>query len=176
MLYLYLALTAAGVVAADQIVKSLIVSRYAPFVSAYLADPARFTGVPQSEWTKVLPGVVHLTFQPNDGAAFSILSGQRWFFLVLTVVYLVLVVLAVQKKWVTGGALWALAAVTGGAIGNFIDRMLNGFVVDMIEVEFMHFAVFNVADCFITCGAIVLMIFVLLEDRKSEGKHHAADA
>ena len=168
MLYFCLALTAAGVVAADQIVKALIVSRYAPFVSAYLADPAQFFGVPQSEWTKVLPGVVHLTFQPNDGAAFSMLSGQRWFFLVLTVIYLVLVVLAVRKKWITGGALWALAAVTGGAIGNFIDRMLNGFVVDMIEVEFINFAVFNVADCFVVCGGIALIAFVFFFDREEK--------
>ena len=66
--------------------------------------------------------------------------------------------------------LWCLAAIGGGAVGNAIDRAISGTVVDMIEVEFVRFAVFNVADSFITCGAIVLIVFLFFFDRK-EPRH-----
>jgi signal peptidase II len=56
---------------------------------------------------------------------------------------------------------WCIAAIYGGGLGNMIDRVRLGFVVDMIETEFMEFPVFNVADCFITCGCIALMASIL---------------
>ena len=76
---------------------------------------------------------------------------------------------AIYKKYVTGaGTLWSLFAILGGGVGNLIDRVRLGYVVDMIETEFISFPVFNVADCFITCGAIALCLFVFLEDRKEK--------
>lgn len=154
MLYISLVLFAAAIVAADQLTKYLTVLH-----------------IPLGGNVPVLPGIVHLTYTQNTGAAFSMLAGQRWLFLVITAVFLALVVVCVLKKWLKSRAsLFALAAVTGGAVGNLIDRVLQGYVVDMIEVEFVRFAVFNVADCFITCGAVALVIFVFLEDRKEKKK------
>lgn len=154
MLYLSLVLFAAAIVAADQLTKYLTVLH-----------------IPLGAQVPVLPGVAHLTYVQNTGAAFSMLEGQRWLFYIITAVFLILVVTCVAKKWLSSkAALFSLAAVTGGAVGNLIDRVTQGFVVDMIEVEFVRFAVFNVADCFITCGAVALVIFVFLEDRKEKKK------
>lgn len=154
MLYLSMALMAAAIVAADQLTKYLTVAR-----------------IPLGGEVSVLPGVFHFTYVQNTGAAFSMLEGQRWLFYIITAVFLAFVVLCVWKKWLKSKAsLFSLAAITGGAVGNLIDRATMGYVVDMIEVEFMNFAVFNVADCFITCGAIALVIFVFLEDRKEKKK------
>ena len=154
MLYLTLAIFAAVIVALDQLTKYLTVAH-----------------IPLGGIVDVLPGVFHFTYVQNTGAAFSILEGKTWFFYIITAVFLVLVVLCVWKKWLKSkAALFSLAAITGGAVGNLIDRAVQGYVVDMIEVEFIRFAVFNVADCFITCGAIALVIFVFLEDKMEKSK------
>ena len=154
MFYVILALFAAAIVAADQITKFLTVAN-----------------IPLGGQVPALPGVFRFTYVQNTGAAFSMLEGQRWLFYIITAVFLAFVVLCVWKKWLKSKAsLFSLAAITGGAVGNLIDRATMGYVVDMIEVEFMNFAVFNVADCFITCGAIALVIFVFLEDRKEKKK------
>lgn len=157
-------------VVADQWSKAAIVSHYADYVAQYLAAPDRFFGVPSSAHISVLPGVFHWTFQPNTGAAFSIGAGRTWFFILVTLIFFGVVVYALRKKWFTGASLVGLALVVGGAIGNLIDRVARGFVVDMIEVEFIHFPVFNVADCCICIGAAVIVLAVLLEDKK-----HASD-
>ena len=138
----------AAAVAADQLTKAIV-----------RAEIPRGTAVP------VLPGVVQLTHVENVGAAFSMLGGARWFFLALVVVFFAGVALLIQKRIVNKPAeLWALAAIGGGAIGNAIDRAAFGAVTDMIEPLFVNFAVFNVADCFITCGAIFLVVYVLFFD------------
>ena len=61
---------------------------------------------------------------------------------------------------------WCIVAVFAGGLGNMIDRLRLGYVVDMIEVEFIHFPVFNVADCFITCGSILLLVHLFLFNRE----------
>ena len=58
----------------------------------------------------------------------------------------------------SGSERWAIAAIYGGGLGNMIDRLRLGYVVDMIETQFMDFPVFNLADCFITCGCILLIV------------------
>jgi len=158
MLYAVLAVFAALSVVLDQISKYLTV-KY----------------IPLHEIVPLWDGVVHLTHLRNTGMAFSMLQGGRWFFLVMTLVVFVLLGLAIRKKWVSHPvSLWALAAIVGGAIGNLIDRVRLGYVVDMIEVEFMNFAVFNVADCFVVCGAILLVIAVFFFE-KEEKSHDSAD-
>ena len=152
MFYLLLCIFAAAIVGADQLTKYLTVQ-----------------SIPLGESIPALPGIFRLTYVQNTGAAFSMLEGQRWLFFVITFVFLVLVVLCVKNKWVKSkGSLLSLAAITGGAVGNLLDRAILGYVVDMIDVEFMEFAVFNVADCFITCGAVALILCVFLEDRKEK--------
>lgn len=160
MLYIALSVFAALIVAADQFTKYLTVSN-----------------IPLGGKVPVISWLFQLTYIQNTGMAFSMLEGGRWFFLVVTIIALGLIVAAIAKKWVnhpTG--LWALAAIAGGAVGNLIDRMRLGYVVDMIEVTFMEFAVFNVADCFVVCGAILLCIYVFFfDDSKKEKKHDPAN-
>lgn len=157
MLCAALAVFAALIVAADQFTKFLTV-----------------TNIPLGGKIPVIEWLFQLTYIQNDGMAFSMLRGGRWFFLIVTIFALVLILLAVKKKWVnhpTG--LWALASIAGGAVGNLIDRIRLGYVIDMIEVTFMEFAVFNVADCFVVCGAILLCVYVFFFDKKEE-KHDSA--
>ena len=146
MLYVFSGLLAAAVIGLDQLVKYLVVASIAP-------------GAQES----LIPGLVRLTYVKNTGAAFSILTGHRWPLAVITLAVVALIVFALAKRYVTHpfGVL-TLAAVTGGALGNLIDRLRLGYVVDMIETQFMDFPVFNVADCFITCGCAVLMVSLLL--------------
>ena len=151
---LLLALFMAAIVAADQITKALVRAH-----------------IPFGGEVPLIPGVVRLTYTENVGAAFSMLKGARWFFLVLVLVFFAGVGLLIRKKYLTKPAeLWALAAVGGGALGNAVDRALFGSVTDMIEPLFINFAVFNVADCFITCGAIFLIVYVLFFDRGRQEK------
>ena len=99
----------------------------------------------------------------------------------LTAVYLALVIYAVAKKLIHKRfELWGLAAITGGAIGNLIDRVQTGLVVDMICIPW--FSTFNVADIFITFGAILLVLYILikdkefLEDKPKKSKEQGNDA
>ncbi len=147
---LLLALFMAVIVAADQITKALVRAR-----------------IPYGTGVRVIPGVVQFTYVRNTGAAFSMLRGGRWLFLVLVAVFFVVVAVLIYKKILSKPVeLWALAAIGGGAIGNAIDRAVSGEVTDMIEPLFMEFAVFNVADIFITCGAILLVVYLLFFDRE----------
>lgn len=117
------------------------------------------------------PGVIHLTYVQNAGAAFSMLTGMRWILLGVTSVCALGILVYLMKTRLGPAGKTSLAFVLGGAIGNIIDRAVQGYVVDMFEVEFMHYAVFNVADCFIVVGGILFCIFFLTfkEDRR-EGK------
>ena len=159
MLYSILAIFSLLIVCADQITKYLTI-----------------THIPLGDIIPFWDGVFHFTYLRNTGMAFSALEGGRWFFLALTAVALVLMVMAITKKWVDHPlGLWALAAIGGGAIGNLIDRIRFGYVVDMIEVEFMDFAVFNVADSFIVCGAIALVIYTNFFDNPQKETTHDSD-
>ena len=157
MIYVVSFLFAAAIVAADQLLKA--------FVSGTLA---------LGQIRPLLPGIVHLTYVRNEGMSFSLLSGARWFFVVMTLLVFALAVFAVARRWVAGPfGLLSLAAVLGGAAGNLIDRVRFGYVVDMIEVEFMHFAVFNLADIFVVCGGIAFCIwgvFFWKDPREAGGK------
>ena len=121
------------------------------------------------EELRLIPGVVRLTYTRNVGAAFSMLQGARWFFLALVVVFFVGVAILIRKKVLTKPVeLWCLAAIGGGALGNAIDRAISGEVTDMIEPLFIDFAAFNVADCFITCGAVALFVYILFFDKSGK--------
>ena len=127
-----------------------------------------------------LKGVFELHYVRKSGMTWSLFDGggARWFFVVMTLLIFALVIVAVNKRWLQGKfQLLSVAAVMGGALGNFIDRLLTGEVVDMIRVTFMDFPVFNVADCFVTCGAILLMVGILFDDffRKKKEEPHDLD-
>lgn len=147
MFYLALTLFAAAIVAVDQLTK-ILAARY--LVGNTLV---------------LIPGWLQLHYITNDGMALSLFRGARWMFIVLTVLYLGLVIYAVAKKHIyKKPELWCLAAITGGAIGNLIDRVQTGLVIDMIGVPW--FSTFNVADIFITFGAIILVVYILTKDKE----------
>ena len=133
------------------------------------------TLIPMGTSVKFIPGVLGLTHIHNDGAAFSMLAGARWFFVVLTIAFVVFgmwVRLTGRLRQPLGKWSWVL--VIAGAIGNLIDRCLYGYVVDMFEVQFMHFAIFNVADIYVVVGGILFCIYYLfLHDKQKEnGNDH----
>ena len=118
--------------------------------------------VEQREPFELIKGIVRFTYTENSGAAFSMLSGQRWLFIVLTVLALAFAVFAIVKQYVRGAlGVTALSTVLSGAVGNFIDRLVYGYVIDMFEPTFIDFAIFNVADIFLTLGGICLAVYLL---------------
>ena len=143
MQFLIMALFAAGIVAADQITKYLTVANIA------LHQDVEF-----------IPGFLGFTYVQNTGAAFSSFEGQRWLFAVIFLVFTAAILFEYFKKPLpfTKFERWCIAAIYGGGLGNMIDRVRLGYVVDMIETKFIDFPVFNVADCFITCGCIAMVI------------------
>jgi signal peptidase II len=118
------------------------------------------TQIPLGGQVDFLPHVLGLTHIHNSGAAFSMLSGARWFFVALTLVFVVVALwfLLKGKRFHPFGS-WMLALVIAGALGNLIDRAVYGYVVDMFEVLFMHFAIFNVADIFVVVGGLGFCLY-----------------
>ena len=115
-----------------------------------------------------VPGV-DLTYVTNTGAAFSMLGGgaARWFLAAVSALAAAAIVVTVCKGWVTRPfGVISLSCVLGGAAGNLIDRVWQGYVVDMFEFTFVKFAIFNVADIFISVGGACLVLYLLLDARK----------
>lgn len=150
MQFLFMALFALGVAAVDQLTKYLVV-----------ANIPLYGSVP------LLPGIVQLTYVRNTGAAFSLFQGMQWLFLVIFIALTALLFWEYFKSPLpfTKPERWAIAAIYGGGLGNMIDRVRFGYVVDMVQTQFMNFPVFNVADCFITCGCFFLLIHLVLFNR-----------
>ena len=115
---------------------------------------------------KFIPGVISLVNVHNDGAAFSFLSGSgaRIYFIIATGVFTVLVIIALATNFISGKvSRWSLVLVTAGGLANCIDRVIYGYVQDMFKVELFNFAIFNVADVFITVFAIVFVLAMIFE-------------
>ena len=111
-----------------------------------------------------IPGLMNLTNLHNDGAAWSILEGQQWFFYLITLAAVV-VLASLMRQWRTNRwKMIALSWIMAGALGNFIDRVHQHYVVDMFELLPINFPVFNVADSCLTVGVIALIIIILKED------------
>lgn len=117
-------------------------------------------------------GVFHLTYVENSGAAFGMFKDIPWLFmLVSTVTIVVMIGFLIYYRDHAGALLGvAIAFVTGGGIGNMIDRLRLGYVVDFFNFELINFAVFNVADSFVCVGAALLFITVLLGSRSEKAK------
>ena len=115
---------------------------------------------------RFIPGVISLVNVHNYGAAFGFLdtSGARIYFLVAAGLFALLVVIALATNFITGRlSRWCLVLVAAGGLGNMIDRLLYGYVVDMFKVELFNFPVFNVADIFITVFAILFVLAMFFE-------------
>lgn len=142
----------AGIIAAlivlDQMVKAYVVQNIA-----------------LGEIKSWIPNLVSLTYLQNRGAAFSMLQNQQWFFAVITLVVMAGAIWYLHKHiedsfWIVFG----LVLIIAGGLGNFIDRISQGFVVDMFHLDFINFAIFNVADSYLTVGVVVLLIAMLKEE------------
>ncbi len=147
---LFMAVFAFLIVAADQLTKYLVL-----------------VNIPLHGQVEFLPGFLGLTYVQNFGAAFSSFQGMQWLFAVIFAVFTVAVFWEYRKKALpfTTFERWCIAAIYGGGLGNMIDRVRFGYVVDMIETQFIDFPVFNVADSFITCGCIALIAHLILFNR-----------
>lgn len=115
---------------------------------------------------KVIGSFLRFTYAENKGAAFSILQNQRTFFLITTLIMLAfLAYIYFKTKNITKLSRVSIAMIAGGAGGNFIDRYRFGYVIDFIDVRFgnfYNFPVFNIADSFIVCGTILMILLILL--------------
>lgn len=151
MAFVCYAAGALAVAGADQLTKLLVVS-----------------AIPLHGHRELLPGVLGLTYVRNTGAAFSALQGMRWLFVLIFLAFTAAVLYEYFRKPMafSRAERLCIAAIYGGGLGNLIDRVRLGYVVDMLETEFMNFPVFNLADCFITCGCILLMVRLMFFNRK----------
>ena len=122
-------------------------------------------------------GVLHFTYVENTGAAFGSFKDHRWVFMVISTV----AIIALVAYYFLGRphdrlTTTALAFITGGGIGNMIDRILLGYVVDFIDFTLIDFAVFNVADSFVCVGVgLMFLALILAERREAAAKKAAAE-
>lgn len=112
-----------------------------------------------------IPNLVSFTHLQNSGAAWSVLEGKMLFFALVTLLAVVAIVYSLlrwgkKSRWFSIG----LSLILAGAIGNFIDRMRLGYVVDMIRVDFIDFPIFNFADMCLVIGVVITFIFILKAD------------
>ena len=151
MQYILMVLGILGITAVDQWTKYLVVQN----IPLYSNIPA-------------IPGLFRLTYVQNTGAAFSMLENMQWLFVLVFLVLTTAIVYDFSKKSMPFTKLerWLIVMIYAGGLGNMIDRVRLGYVVDMIELEFMNFPVFNVADCFITCGCILLMVHLIFFNKE----------
>lgn len=147
-----LALFALGVFVLDRVVKAWIL--------------ANFT------WGEVrpfIPGLVQLRYTRNTGMAFSFLAEHQWVPMILVPLTLIGLGFVLYKRMFPCPVQqFCIAAVIAGGLGNWVDRILYGYVVDMFEFLFIRFAVFNVADIFITLSAPVFFIAYIAGERRKE--------
>lgn len=168
------AMIAAAVTALDQVVKALAANL--------------LTALPNQSYA-LWPGVFHLTYAENRGAAFGMLQNARWFFILTTLVACGAIIWFLRKERGKMHLLMrvTLALILGGAIGNLIDRVLLGYVRDMFDAAIINFAIFNVADSAVSVGCALLFLDLLFlkgkvymadspkaapEDAPSEGEGH----
>lgn len=123
----------------------------------------------------IIEGVLHITYIHNTGAAFGILKNHRWVFMIISTVAIIgigiyLFIFCKEGKLFKTG----LALIISGGIGNMIDRISLGYVVDMIDFELIDFAIFNVADSFVCVGAgivaLALILSIVKEQREKKEK------
>ena len=175
MMYAFMAVFAVVIVVADQLSKSWTVHHIAANIchiegvncAEHIAKLQEVYSIPaQTDLPGSVPavdGVFKLSHVHNTGAAWSSFQGQIWLFILIFAVFAAFIIweFSTKKMGFKTFERWCLVAVFAGAVGNIIDRIRLGFVIDMIHLEFMEFPVFNVADSFICCGCIALMVHLV---------------
>lgn len=145
---------AAFIIAIDQISKWLII-----------------TNMTIGQSIPVIPNIFYITSIRNTGAAWSILEGKRVFFYIITVIVAIIVIYYLQKAGRHHPLLGtALGLVLGGSLGNFIDRVFRGRVVDFLHVYIGNYSypIFNIADSSLVIGVILILIYIYLEGKKEK--------
>lgn len=153
MLPLLLLLLSGGLVFIDQISKHLAV--------AFLKEGPAFA---------LIPKVLELRYSENTGVAFSLLENQRWLFIPVTILvslfFIVLLFRSPLRTYKTFTA--ACVLILAGGVGNLIDRVWYGYVIDFIYFRLINFPIFNFADCCVVIGAALLFVFVLFIYKDTE--------
>ena len=142
--FLYLSIT---LILLDQLTKYLMLFNYTKFVNKDFL-------------------LFRLDLVKNYGAAFNILSGSRIFLSIISIIFsIILINLILRKNTTNINDLYSYSFFLGGAIGNGIDRILNGYVIDFIKLNFINFPVFNIADISINLGFIIILVRILKEKK-----------
>lgn len=118
------------------------------------------------EQVNFIPDIMSLFHIRNTGAAWSIFEGKMWFFTIISLVAIVVFSYLIYK-YHRNGKLFsiAIALILGGTLGNFIDRIRLGYVVDMFKTDFISFPIFNLADVELTVGVFLIFIYIIFEER-----------
>ena len=124
----------------------------------------------------IIKGIVSLYFTENTGAGFSMLSGRTGFLIAFTIIVMALIVVMLVKGTFKHKLTdWGFCLVLSGGIGNLIDRVFNdGAVVDFIKTDFIDFPIFNVADICVTIGAVLIILYFvvdLINDQKNSKRN-----
>ena len=116
----------------------------------------------------IIPDIFHFTYIENRGAAFGMMEGKKWVLIGLTAAVLLVAVLLVLagKLESNNHLLFSVCTIIGGGVGNLIDRIYRGFVVDYIHLKVINFAVFNFADICVTLGTVWLLLYLILDMKK----------
>lgn len=123
----------------------------------------------------VIKDVFHFTYVRNEGAAFGILKDHRWVFLVVsTVAIIALSVLLWKKKNESKLMCVSVCFIVGGGIGNMIDRLSLGYVVDFLDFRIINYPIFNIADSFVCVGVALFALYVILDEVKEHREKKAA--
>lgn len=127
------------------------------------------------ETTPLIQDVLHLTYLENRGAAFGMMQNKKWLLVWATAAVLLILILAVMAGKIKGTfPLFSVCTIIGGGIGNLIDRVYRGYVIDYIHVKIVNFAIFNFADICVTVGTAMLIFYLLfhelLKRKKTEEK------
>lgn len=124
----------------------------------------------------IIEDVLHLSYVENRGAAFGIMQDKRAFMIIFTaVVLLAVLAFLIFNKTNNKLLFWTLGLIIGGGVGNLIDRIFNGYVVDYIDFRLINFAVFNFADCCVVVGTILLMVYIIFFESKNSKKITATE-
>jgi len=155
MIKLVLFLIMVSVIALDQVTKQLVTR-----------------SMEQQESIPIINNFLYITYHRNTGAAFGILQGQMFFFYVVTAVTVIGILIWLSRLNIKEDRVLAISLVLilGGALGNFIDRIMYQAVIDFIQTIWWgnSFPIFNVADIALVCGAILMLIDILFLDRRRD--------
>ena len=141
-----------------------------PLALIVAADQITKVKVSAMELGQTVPGVKGLfdvTYVQNRGAAFGAFQGRKLLLVAVTLlVFAVIVAYVIKKRPTSKWLMWSLTLICAGGLGNLIDRVALGYVRDFIQVTFTRFPVFNIADCGVTGGAVMLALYILIEEHR----------